>query len=604
MWLSALVTPRWWQRADGRASVSACDVIATVLFAAGAAATAATGAYANRRGYHGGIADSITALWPAVLLCAYSISLFTLGRDLNAAVAPASAFAMNAVVTESVGLIIQRPPAAVANAESPGFGCCECCECGDRERCWRWRRVYAPHGIALVAALLSFAAWCAAGAWPEALLNAALAALHALALAVTSAATAAAGAAAAATDAAAAAPAEPHVQSGLSAAAAADSQQPEGACCRLGVRALRFARIAALYTLVLCSVLCCGGAVTAAQRVGFPAFDDTFLTADGYRIHYVCMGPAGTRLPTIVVDGDLSHGSGDLLPLLRAFSRRGRRACAMDKPGNGYSSPFRSDADLLNFSAAWYDAVILRAFAEPDGTPLILLGWGGGGGPVFDFAERNVARIAGIGLINVYFAGVTARSIAARHPGDTRAQLNNRREAEMNQRWLLFGLIRGLAVPFGWMPIFLPGNTSEYAWRERWSYYRWPFSVGLTWVTQYFTLRADNAREEALDPFTYLGHFADARARNPELARRPLLQIANNRSRAILCGKAGQTAADCDTALFEEQFLLRDATNVAHNVSSNATVIACAAFDCNLGMPLAAPDMVVDFVLAWEGGGR
>ena len=329
------------------------------------------------------------------------------------------------------------------------------------------------------------------------------------------------------------------------------------------------------------------GAGYAAQGASY-SVRGKYLRAGPYRIAYNCEGPLNSGRPTLIMDCDASHGMMDFWPLQAEFTKAGRRSCIFDKPGIGWSDNFRADQDLNNF-ANFYDAMVAGLGEKP---PYSLINWGGG---ALDFADRNPSLVSSIVMLNGYFANVEWRSEAARKNW-TQAQTEDYRKTSLELRSGLFALIRGLAVPWGLMGIFVAQNKSEYAFPERFEEYKWFYLTAKTWTTQYFYFemlrtKGEDQSSTVNGVVNSFGLGSLPRWGAASLRGKPILQFANNRSRSLVCAKG--PADYCDTAVFGEQFLLAEALQVG-NVTGNGTTVICT--DCDLGLAYTRPTYIVQTV--------
>jgi pimeloyl-ACP methyl ester carboxylesterase len=540
-----------------RLPVTPADLVAVAALLTGLIATAVAAAYVTRSGYYGAMRDSCTALWPALLLLLFGAQL----------------------------------PLRARRVIPTGAACCAGAACPSRTL-----RVF--HLVGALCSAASSVGYAVGGQAPEAVLYAMLILVHAAIGKVVAELTAGAAAAVAADDEDEGEDGDAMLNQTLyidtdagAAGAAAGAATPSTAG-----KALGWANAAVvLPCAMLATLFCTAGAATYAEQVAYPLLGH-FAEVDGYRLHYACMGPpAAANASTVILNADVSHGVGDFWPLMRSFSAAGRRVCAFDKPGFGRSDCFRTDADVLDLSPALYDG-LLAAVAAP---PYLLFAWAGGGDMQFRYAARHPANVAGLAFFNVYFRTVEWRAYQA-YKGLSAAATDAYRRAQIQQRFATFGLIRAVAVPWGFVSLFTE-KAGDYAWPARFAAARYPYSRGKTWVTQYHTMRQLNRWMDA-EGSTALGPLHGAAAAHPAVAAKPLLNIANNRSRAVLCKARfyADDAARCQQQVDSEAFMLRDAVAVARNVSgSNSAVWVCSDADCNLGMVRSNPDAIVNRTLAW-----
>jgi len=343
--------------------------------------------------------------------------------------------------------------------------------------------------------------------------------------------------------------------------------------------------------VALCLILLCMGAGVGARIIGIPV-RGTYLTAGGFKILYHCDGPLKSSRPTIVIDSDGSHGMMDFWPLQRVFTEQGRRSCIFDKPGIGFSDNFKKDQVLYNLSN-FYDDMI-DGFGERP--PYTLLAWGGAGEVMYEYATRHPDNVASFVFISVYYDNIEWRQQQA-YNNWTAQRTEEYRQTTLQGRDTLFTIIRGFGVPWGLMTFFIPANATAYAWPERYSEYRWFYLTAKTWTTQYFFF--ETMRINGEDPSsTKDGGKVDCTAKGvmaqgapPSLRGKPVLQITSNQSRAALCREMS-SSGDCDAAVYNNQYLLQEATQLATDLTGNGTVVVCSDDNCDLSMVYQRPDVI------------
>lgn len=386
--------------------------------------------------------------------------------------------------------------------------------------------------------------------------------------------------------------------------------------------ALHFLNLFVVYCGMCFAILCVSGAVVYAETAVnyiLTTPDDTKIFKVGdYDIHYICFGPRVTNSSgkLYILDADISHGIGEQLPLLRELGTRSqRRVCAFDKLGFGSSSYFKKSDSSEDFSS-WYDPLILHllnnemrdsaVFSSTNNTnALILVGWGGGSNVLYRYATRQPQFVAGIVFQNGYFDNVEW-TVRQQRENFTNAETDSYRAGSLMGRRFLFGVIRVLGVNWGIMSVFVPKSARTFAWPEMIPRANWPFLRSKTWETQFYTLQLtiDQADEQMPSyPSGYRGNFADGVSRFPSVAAKPLLQIANNRTRNMICNEAPTTplsAKDCDNAVKEEQFLFQNAVDAARNVSYSPTISGCDdLWQCDLWYLQSVPADAVRRILGW-----
>jgi len=312
---------------------------------------------------------------------------------------------------------------------------------------------------------------------------------------------------------------------------------------------------------------------------------------DGMKsVLYNCEGPQGTSEPLIIVDADASHGSADFWPLQAQLSAAGRRSCSFDKLGLGFSDRYGSEQNVDPMT--YYPGLVEHLLEEEGASAAVMVGWGGGGDIVYEYALTNADKVRGLVLVETFSEGIEWRSEAYME-GWNQKELNDFKNQDLAGRRIIFALLRGLAVPWGLAGVFVPFNESKYALPERFDEYKIQYTMPKTWTVQWFTLKPAYDR-------TYtqygLGIFNES---SLALEGTPVLQIMSNRTRGAICSDDPpiDTVAECDKRMRRSAYMQRDERLVA-NATGNASYYYCTASDCGLDMPLAKPELVVQGILS------
>lgn len=171
------------------------------------------------------------------------------------------------------------------------------------------------------------------------------------------------------------------------------------------------ASFSAAFSLGVLTALCAGAAVLCAGTLAWDPSDYgttatiTLGTGETLDIFFNCEGGSDAASPsvpsakysppTLMIDADASHGATDFWPLQRELTARGLRSCVFDKPGQGWSSDFRPSqaVDPLTATSLMYEATGERA-------PFGLVGWGGGGENVYEYALRRPQDVQAIAFLD------------------------------------------------------------------------------------------------------------------------------------------------------------------------------------------------------------
>ena len=219
-----------------------------------------------------------------------------------------------------------------------------------------------------------------------------------------------------------------------------------------------------------------------------------------------------------MLDADASHGAADLWPLQRELTARGLRSCVLDKPGQGWSSPYHPSQQGLDPLTA----TSLMYAATGESPPYRLVGWGGGGENVWRYALKRPGDVDSLVFLDTYGDGVEWRAYAAArmpfgptpnastattattatntatkegHQAADGSQLDGTstgtgtgddddeeeedvaammayRAADLSARRRTFQLVRLLAVPFGLGPLLFQPPADAYDYPERFTLYK------------------------------------------------------------------------------------------------------------------------------------
>ena len=239
---------------------------------------------------------------------------------------------------------------------------------------------------------------------------------------------------------------------------------------RRGVSALHSCLwVAACATLLLCT----GGAMTlAAGWRRYPPRGAHYAVAAAgaeVRLHAWCVGPPPSPAArTIFLDiGGAGHSSSDVYGLADALAAAGRRVCAADPPGTGWSRLGAADSSRLDTASTW-SLQLLAAMGEPP--PFVLVGtMDGGAARIYGAALASPAAVAALVPMQ-YGVGEFASLAAFRGwaPGAAQAAARSTLAGRLalcdairtlGTTWGVVGLVVGASPP--------PGYTPAASWGEK-----------------------------------------------------------------------------------------------------------------------------------------
>jgi len=117
------------------------------------------------------------------------------------------------------------------------------------------------------------------------------------------------------------------------------------------------------------------------------------------------------------------------------------------------------------------------ALGEP--APFMLVGWGGGGMNMWDYANAHPENVAQIVFMDVYANSIEQR-LAQHMRGLTVEEMYQQRDSDTAQRSMLFDAIRGLAVPWGISGVFVASAPMGYEPLEDFEEYKWYYMTDKT----------------------------------------------------------------------------------------------------------------------------
>jgi pimeloyl-ACP methyl ester carboxylesterase len=116
----------------------------------------------------------------------------------------------------------------------------------------------------------------------------------------------------------------------------------------------------------------------------------------GRRMRIVCLGPANTGKPTIVLEAGAFGFAADFGTVQEQLTAKGLRNCAYDRAGMGYSDPSPDPRDGVAI-ASDLEKLLAAARIEP---PYVMIGHSMAGLRLREFAGRNPGKVAGVVLVD------------------------------------------------------------------------------------------------------------------------------------------------------------------------------------------------------------
>ena len=368
-----------------------------------------------------------------------------------------------------------------------------------------------------------------------------------------------------------------------SVADAKSSEAPQRSCPK---RSLLWCNCFFFCIAILLQILLLGGAGYAAYQRTYYSPRGNFVsyqTSDGkpQSLLLSCQGPASSpTVPRVFIMADYSHGAADFWPLQRDLVAQGVRACIFDPPGLGWSDLFYPTQST---NVSTWMAPFLAATGEAP--PYTLVGWGGGGASVLDYAQQNPTQVKSLVFLGFFPPGVEWR-FTFLSKNYTAAQVEKNRALMLRGRLFLFGIIRGLGVPWGLMSPLVPSSPTSYNWTERFNEYHTFYLVGKTWTTQLKAL-SESMAAEAANPYQSVNDRTPL-INNPNSAilGKPVLSMVYPPNATRACNYISDKASpECQEAIQYDQFLYNEALITA-NVTGNARIVNCTEPGCDLGFPL------------------
>ena len=338
-------------------------------------------------------------------------------------------------------------------------------------------------------------------------------------------------------------------------------------------------------------ILLCAGSIVAAQVItGYQAPGKVLSVtlADGRKttVHVYCHGPDNATLPVIWVVGSAAHGVVDYYGVQFFLAEGGRRVCTMDCLGFGWSG------DYLKGGANTFAYMNSTIAASGERLPLILVGSGGGASPVVEYASTYPQNVAGVVFMTAFSPGIEFDDYARVH-GLTDDQKNSYRDNELSGRIQSTGLITGVAIPCGLMPVFvsLASVPKDYYPVERRMEFRAQLWTSRMWLNQVFGLQYIRSHPDNQDPLVTM----------PLASNIPLVHVTCNLNATQVCLPKYQgqviSADKCAEMVASNDFFFGKQVNMTLALKPTARFLFNTEDDCTLGFIVDKPQASANFIL-------
>jgi pimeloyl-ACP methyl ester carboxylesterase len=310
-----------------------------------------------------------------------------------------------------------------------------------------------------------------------------------------------------------------------------------------------------------------------------------------YSIAFKCNGPRqdvtnAAATPIFLIDGSDSHPMADYYPLQNALVSAGRRVCIFDKPGIGSSDPkfgdqytnmvyYKSLMDELARSEGVYDAANKRTF--------ILIGWGAGGATHYQYAAKYPDRVHSLVFLDVSPPRIEWE-VQQKRLKLTDEDIKKRSMSDIMGRLSLFGIIRGLAIPWGLMGLFV-GSCYAFETQAQCAERVWFFGSPMAWTTQYHVVITGGLLDEP-DPFDgVLALPIPASGINEAI---PIIHLMTTWNTTVLKSSSckSRTESECADLIQDNEYSIARKTNLtlrSPGAAASSRVIPCPEPQCNLG---------------------
>jgi len=378
---------------------------------------------------------------------------------------------------------------------------------------------------------------------------------------------------------------------------ALEAKGPSCLSCKgcLAISGIWFNRFLKFLVLIFLGLMINGAFLAGRGHVAYPPrgqmIDVVLANGQEVRFHVLCERPAGAGEgePIIWLEPGSNHFIGDFFGMQEELRKANRRFCVYDSLGQGDSGPHPADFEIE------YYAELLAALNEReegdaykvDG-PLLLVGWGGGGPKIYQYASNHPENVAGMVLMDSYPNNYEWDYLQLEE-NLTDAELQRKRSIDLLGRTMLLNILRGLGAPWGLTPIFIP-PSSTFVPQELEPEKRYHLLVDKTWNTQYYLLNHIRRQERENEPFEEM-------ELDPSIPVLHIMSVSENYGNSsAICAEEGASfpSEECDKVLMLERYAFEVRANLTTN-SENGTLTLC--YGCEQDFPSTRPAFTVQAIL-------
>jgi pimeloyl-ACP methyl ester carboxylesterase len=334
-------------------------------------------------------------------------------------------------------------------------------------------------------------------------------------------------------------------------------------------------------------VLLTAGAITNASIPVYAPPGTVFAVqmTDGRQtnVHVYCLGPKNATTPVIWFTSSPAHGVVDFYGVQYFLSQKGRRVCTFDPLGFGWS------ADLVPNAVDQMTYLDGTLTASGEQGPFILAGWGAGGELIADYVQKFPAKVKSVVFLTYYPPGIEFLAHAAKK-GLTVDQMKAYRKSQWALRSSSGGIILGLAIPWGLMPVFVPTATvdAQYYPAEKALQFRTMSWKSRMWVGQFAAIKYFYDTSDSQP-----NNITDLKPFPPNI---PLSHVFCRLNDTQICKYGKVPEPFCGDAAYQNSFTIPLQIAMTKIYNPNATIVFDQADDCDLGMPVAKPKFTADTV--------